>query len=290
MVGTRSPTPAAAEAARQLGFELAQRGFQVISGMAFGIDSAAHIGALAQPDGTTSAVLGSGVLNRYPPENRALAQAILQRGALISENHPHAQPKPSTLVARNRIISGLCEALIVVQTEVDGGAMHAARRAVEQGRRVYTLEDTASGNRALINFGATIITPDLVGFSYGSLIPPFTVPHLIAFIRVRSASPAKCPDHAGREQRAHVEGIPYRKGRETPLRGFRGIPEFSAEIIPDAARALDGLLAGDIDLHVGDRRLQVTFFAQRIGDRPAQQLDVACRSASASAASSLKNR
>src|SRR5262249_272889 len=100
----------------------------------------------------------------YPPENRALAQAILQRGALLSEVHPSAQPKPSTLVARNRIISGLCEALIVVQTEDDGGAMHAARRAVEHGRRVYTLEDTASGNRALIDSGAGVITPDLDGF------------------------------------------------------------------------------------------------------------------------------
>ncbi|MBI1258783.1 MAG: DNA-protecting protein DprA [Chloroflexi bacterium] len=164
VVGTRSPMREAAEAARQLGFELVQRGYQVISGMALGIDSAAHIGALAQPAGVTSAVLGSGVLKRYPPENRALAQAILQRGALLSETHPNAQPKPSTLVARNRIISGLCEALIVVQTEVDGGAMHAARRALEQGRRVYTLEDRATGNRALIDSGAEVITPELAGF------------------------------------------------------------------------------------------------------------------------------
>ena len=164
VVGTRSPTREAAESARQIGFELAQGGYQVISGMALGIDSAAHIGALAQPEGVTSAVLGSGVLNLYPPGNRALAQAILQRGALLSENHPTAQPKPSMLVARNRIISGLCEAIIVVQTEIDGGAMHAARRAVEQGRIVYTLDDDASGNRALIEAGARVIAPDLAGF------------------------------------------------------------------------------------------------------------------------------
>src|SRR5262249_44504296 len=119
VVGTRSPSRSAADAARQIGFELAQRGYQVISGMALGIDSAAHIGALAQPDGKTSAVLGSGVLNLYPPGNRPLAQAIQQRGALLSEVHPTAQPKPSSLVARNRIISGLCEAVIVVETEVD---------------------------------------------------------------------------------------------------------------------------------------------------------------------------
>lgn len=164
VVGRRAPTRGAAEAARQIGYELAQRGFQVISGLALGIDSAAHIGALAYPGGITAAVLGSGVLNVYPPGNRGLAQAIRQRGALLSEIHPDAQPKPSTLVARNRIISGLCEAVIVVETESDGGAMHAARRAVEQGRRVYTLESGATGNRALIEAGAVVITPDLAGF------------------------------------------------------------------------------------------------------------------------------
>lgn len=165
VVGTRSPTRAALDAARQLGFELAQRGIQVISGLALGIDSGAHLGALAAPDGVTTAVLGSGVLNVYPPGNRALAQAVTLRGALLSEVHPEAQPRPATLVARNRIISGLCAALIVVETAVDGGAMHAARRAGEQGRRVYTLASAASGNQALIAGGAGVITPDLAGFA-----------------------------------------------------------------------------------------------------------------------------
>ena len=164
VVGTRSPTRAAADAARQIGFELAQRGFMVISGLALGIDSAAHIGALAHPAGKTTAVLGSGVLNIYPPTNRPLAQAIRGRGALISEVHPDAKPKSSMLVARNRIISGLCEAVIVVQTEIDGGAMYAARRAIEQGRRVYTLDLDASGNRDLIEAGALVLSPDLSGF------------------------------------------------------------------------------------------------------------------------------
>lgn len=164
VVGMREPPRKAAEAARQIGYELAQRGFQVISGMALGIDSAAHIGALAHPGGVTAAVLGSGVLNIYPPGNRGLAEAIRGRGCLLSEVHPDAQPKPSTLVARNRIISGLCEAVIVVETEHDGGAMHAARRAVEQGRRLYTLESDASGNRELIEAGAAVIGPDLSGF------------------------------------------------------------------------------------------------------------------------------
>lgn len=165
VVGTRSPSGEALEAARQLGFELAGRGYHVISGLALGIDAAAHLGALAQPGGVTSAVLGSGSLNIYPSNNQGLAQAIIQRGALLSEVHPLAKPKPSTLVARNRIISGLCVALIVVETGVDGGAMHAAQHALDQGRRVYTLESGASGNHALIEAGAGIITPDLGGFA-----------------------------------------------------------------------------------------------------------------------------
>ncbi len=136
----------------------------MISGLALGIDGAAHLGALAYPPGITSAVLGSGVLTVYPPQHRTLAQAIQGRGALLSETHPEAQPNAARLVARNRIISGLSEAIIVVQTEIDGGAMHAARRAFDQGRRVYTLASDASGNQALIDLGAVVITPDLRGF------------------------------------------------------------------------------------------------------------------------------
>jgi DNA processing protein len=164
VVGTRSPSPAALEAAQKLGVELAARGLIVVSGLARGVDAAAHLGALAAPAGHTLAVLGCGLLNIYPPEHRGLASAVAQRGALLSEAHPRAEPSPPLLVARNRLISGLCEAVIIVETELDGGAMHAARRAREQGRRVCTLDLPASGNRALINEGAGIITPELDGF------------------------------------------------------------------------------------------------------------------------------
>jgi len=162
VVGTRSPSAEAEEAAKRLGVELASRDIIVVSGLARGIDAAAHLGALAA--GQTIAVLGCGLLNIYPPEHRGLASAVVGRGALLSEAHPRAEPSPPLLVARNRLISGLCEAVIVVETESDGGAMHAARRAREQGRRVCTLDLPASGNRALIDEGADVITPDLDGF------------------------------------------------------------------------------------------------------------------------------
>lgn len=161
LVGTRTPTPEAAEISRHLGAELARRGYAVISGLAAGIDSAAHTGTLALPKGYTVAVMGSGVLNIYPPSNRALAEAIMQRGALLSEVNPDAAVNTVSLVARNRIISGLADYVIVVESSVDGGAMHAARFARMQGRQVCALDLPASGNQALITSGAITIPRDL---------------------------------------------------------------------------------------------------------------------------------
>lgn len=157
VVGTRSPSTESLSAARRLGAELAQRGYTIVSGLALGVDTAAHMGAL-DANGSTVAVLGCGVLNVYPEVNRLLAQTILEReaGVLLCEVHPHATPAPANLVVRNRLISGLCEAVIVVETDIDGGAMYAAKRALEQGRRVYALDNAASGNRALIESGAAI--------------------------------------------------------------------------------------------------------------------------------------
>jgi DNA processing protein len=104
------------------------------------------------------------VLNVYPPQNHALADAIVNRGALLGEVEPFAEAKPQHLVARNRLISGLCDALIVVETSVEGGAMYAARRAFEQGRRVYALDFSASGNIALMGEGAIPLTRRLDGW------------------------------------------------------------------------------------------------------------------------------
>jgi DNA processing protein len=164
IVGTRRPTAEAVDTAQHLGYELARRGYVIVSGLALGIDTAAHLGALSSPDGCTLAVLGGGVLNVYPPENRALANAIALRGMLLCEVHPEAEAKPPALVARNRLISGLCDAVIVIETSDEGGAMYAAKRAFEQGRRVYALDVAATGNRALIDqMGAGTIDADLKG-------------------------------------------------------------------------------------------------------------------------------
>lgn len=161
IVGTRDPSPKAREITYQLGIELAERGCAIVSGLAYGIDAAAHNSALTIPGVYLLAVLGCGVLNIYPAEHQGLAQSILRGGAVLSELHPYATPSASNLVARNRIITGLADAVIVVETEVDGGAMHAARFAGIQGRPIYTFDFPASGNRSLLTNGAGSLTPDL---------------------------------------------------------------------------------------------------------------------------------
>lgn len=162
VVGTRSPSPESENIAKRLSAALAEQGYTVVSGLAHGIDTNAHFGALGVQNGRTLAILGSGVSNIYPEENHSLADAILMDnvGALMSEVAPSLSPSSSRLVARNRIISGISQAVIVVETGVDGGAMHAARRGFEQGRKIYALDIAASGNRALIDAGAMAMNPD----------------------------------------------------------------------------------------------------------------------------------
>lgn len=152
IVGTRTPSADALLTSKRIAYELGKRGWVIVSGMALGIDTGAHSGALAA-QGKTVAVLGSGVLNPYPPQNRPLAQSVT---GMISEVPPEAHPSPAQLVARNRLISGMSAALIVVETAVDGGAMHAARRAFEQGRPVFALDLAATGNQALAAEGARL--------------------------------------------------------------------------------------------------------------------------------------
>jgi DNA processing protein len=160
IVGTRQPSLRAERETAALAASYAHDGWTVVSGLARGIDSIAHRNALAAANTPTLAVLGGGVLPGaiYPPEHRPLAEDIARGGgALVSEQPPHADSKPAYLVARNRILTGLSRRVVVVETAVDGGAMHAARRALEQGREVYTFDLPASGNQQLIEEGARVI-------------------------------------------------------------------------------------------------------------------------------------
>ncbi|MCY3831898.1 MAG: DNA-processing protein DprA [Chloroflexi bacterium] len=159
IVGTREPSDEARFIALELAMKLARAGRAVVSGLALGVDAAAHSGALSA-DGLTVAVLGSGILNVYPEANSSLAERIRERGALISEVHPGWSAKAQRLVSRNRIISGLSRAVIVVEAAEDGGAMHTARFASEQGQPVFTFDLPASGNQRLIQAGAGVLRRD----------------------------------------------------------------------------------------------------------------------------------
>lgn len=157
VIGTRRPDHASLALAQALGQALAGAGWTVVSGLAAGIDAAAHCGALAA-GGRTIAVLGSGVRVIYPPEHRALAAAIVRQGALYAEVPPDAQPGAAALVARNRLITGLSQAVVLIETGDPGGSLHAVRFAAGQGVRVFVVDHPAAGNQRLIAQGAPVLS------------------------------------------------------------------------------------------------------------------------------------
>ena len=161
IVGTRAATPRGLAFARALASDLARAGVAVVSGLARGIDTAAHRGAL-EADGTTVAVLGSGVVRPYPPENVGLAREIAARGAVVSEFAPTQEARPATFPQRNRIVSGLSAGVVVVEAGARSGALITAARALEQGREVFAVpgpvdEDQSRGPNGLIKRGAKLV-------------------------------------------------------------------------------------------------------------------------------------
>ncbi len=161
VVGSRACTVYACEVGRGLGADLASRGVVVVSGLARGVDSAAHRGVLAA-GGRTIAVLGSGVDVVYPPEHARLAGEIARRGVLLSELPPGTTPRPAYFPLRNRLISGLSRAVVVVEASERSGSLITARLALEQGRDVMAVPGNVltgrnRGAHALLKDGARIV-------------------------------------------------------------------------------------------------------------------------------------
>ncbi len=161
VVGTRSPTPRGAAVAFELAAEMARRGIAVSSGLARGIDTEAHGGAL-DVGGTTVAVLGSGLDRVYPPENAELADRVAGRGAVVSEFAMGQQAKPGLFPQRNRIIAGLSVGVVVVEAAERSGALITSARALEQGREVFAVpgpidEPQSRGPNGLIKAGAKLV-------------------------------------------------------------------------------------------------------------------------------------
>jgi DNA processing protein len=162
IVGARSCSPYGAQVARLLGRELATAGLVVVSGLARGVDGEAHRGAL-EAAGLTVAVLGCGIDRDYPASNAQLSRRIEERGLVVSEYEAGVEPAPWRFPARNRIIAGLCEAVVVVEARERSGALITADFALDEGREVFAVpgEITAGlsvGTNALLKLGATPLT------------------------------------------------------------------------------------------------------------------------------------
>jgi DNA processing protein len=162
IVGSRRATLYGRAVAKKLGSELARLGFCVVSGLARGIDTEAHEGALSV-GGKTGAVLGCGLDIIYPPENLDLYRRIAETGAVISEFPFGRRADKQTFPMRNRVVAGLCEAIIVVETDTTGGAMITARFAADLGRQVFAVpgridQPTSRGCHQLIRDGAILLT------------------------------------------------------------------------------------------------------------------------------------
>jgi DNA processing protein len=161
IVGSRRATPAGLATARRLAGDLAGAGLTIVSGLARGVDGAAHAGALAA-GGVSIGVLGCGADRVYPAEHTALAAELVARGAIVSELSPGTPPLPPHFPLRNRLISGLVLAVVIVEASDKSGSLITARLALEQGRDVLAVPGSVlsgqyRGSHALIKDGARLV-------------------------------------------------------------------------------------------------------------------------------------
>jgi DNA processing protein len=161
VIGSRRATPYGQRVAHRLGRDLSHAGVIVVSGLARGVDAAAHRGALEGPT-PTIAVMATGLDRIYPPEHSELAQSIARTGALLTEAEPGTLPLPGYFPVRNRIISGMSLGVVVVEAAERSGALITARMALEQGREVFCVPGSidnpvAVGSHRLLKDGAKLV-------------------------------------------------------------------------------------------------------------------------------------
>ena len=162
VVGSRKTSHYGLECAKKLSYQMAYAGLTVVSGLARGIDTAAHQGALAA-QGRTVAVIGSGLMQLYPPENQGLAEKIAESGAVVTEFPMEFPPARENFPYRNRIVAGWGAGLLVVEAGLNSGALITAGQAIDHGRQVYAVpgpidRPTAAGSNRLIQQGAKLVT------------------------------------------------------------------------------------------------------------------------------------
>jgi DNA processing protein len=215
LVGSRRATPAGLAAARRLAGDLARAGVVVVSGLAYGIDAAAHEGAL-DAGGRTVAVLGSGIDVVYPRLHEGLAERVRRSGCLVSELPPGAPPHPRHFPLRNRIISGLSLAVVVVEAAERSGSLITARLALEQGREVLAVPGPVvsgchRGCHALIKDGAGLVeTAGDVLAALGLTAPPVAAdsnPRADLAGWMRAGEPVSLDELASRAGRTPAEAL-----------------------------------------------------------------------------------
>ena len=207
VVGARRGTAAGRLVTERLANGLAGSGFTIVSGLARGVDAAAHRGALGA-GGRTVAVLGCGLGQTYPPEHRRLREEIEERGAVLSELALDAPPHSGHFPRRNRIISGLSFGVVVTEAAIDSGSLITAGLAAEQGREVFAVPgwvnaETSRGTHALIKEGATLVeqAQDVVDVIVPQLEPAMR-------LRVRGASAPHSPvENFGNHERLVYDAL-----------------------------------------------------------------------------------
>ena len=252
VVGSRAPSAQGCRIAERIAGDLAANGVIVTSGMARGIDGAAHKGAL-RAGGVTIAVLGNGLGRTYPSEHRDLAERIAQTGVLLSEHSPEIPPLPEHFPRRNRIISALSAATLVVEAGLRSGSLITARHALEQGREVFAVPGSvfnplARGCHALLRQGAALVedaTDILRELGWETASPNSELPKEVSKPKEDKATPFP-EEPPGPEEKRLLEAMGWDPISADELAQRSGLPP---EILSAALFALElrGCLCAQLD-------------------------------------------
>jgi DNA processing protein len=250
MVGARNASLAGKKRAHRLAEELTKAGLVVVSGMARGIDGAAHEGALS---GGTVAVLAGGVDHIYPPEHENLYRRIISAGIVVSEQAPGTVPQASFFPRRNRIISGMAMGVLVVEAGLKSGSLITARQALDQGREIFAVpgapEDLrASGPNSLLRQGAVLVerAEDIINALNDLLRRPLSEPDRLAFPAAPPAQPSPAELDSARDKIA-IALSPVPVAVDEILRQC----ELSLAVVATVLLELE--LAGRLERHPGNR-------------------------------------
>jgi DNA processing protein len=259
VVGARAASEAGLRMAQRLGFELAAHGFVVVSGLARGIDGAAHRGAL-EAGGRTVAVLGCGIDVAYPPEHRGLADAIVEHhGAVLSELPLGTAPLPENFPSRNRILSGLSLGVVVVEAAEKSGSLITARMALEQDRQVFAVPGSPLGGKTrgsnrLLREGAVLV--DCVEDVIEDLAPQMVAKQPTPVERARPIASQSAPSMASGgvaataatavkgEMQVTTGPVPEAAGAESQLSQSRmvALTDQSANLVEETTKQVQAIL------------------------------------------------